>query len=70
MEYLNETRREVSSGQAAGDVIVGFEFGHQGAELLEVKGEKTAVLAISEELEGYKGPKCMVKGPQEQGLTL
>ena len=56
MEYLNKTRREVSFGQAAGDVVVGFEFGHQGDELLDPKGEKTAVLAISEDLEGYKGP--------------
>ena len=33
MEYLNETRREGSLGQAAGDVVVGFEFGHQGDKL-------------------------------------
>ena len=70
MEYFNETQREVSFGQAAGDVIVGFEFGHQGDELLDMKGEITAVLAIYEELEGYKGPKCVVKGPQEQGMML
>ena len=28
------------------------------------------VLAISEKLYGYKGPECVVKGPQEQGMTL
>ena len=28
------------------------------------------VSAISEKLYGYKGPKCVVKGPQEQGRTL
>ena len=48
MEYLNETQREVSFGQAAGDVIVGFEFGHQGDQLLGAKDENTGVLAISE----------------------
>ena len=40
MEYLNETWREGSFGQAAGDVVVGFEFGHQGDEQLDTKGEK------------------------------
>ena len=28
------------------------------------------VLDIFEELQGYKGPKCVVKGPQEQGMML
>ena len=40
MEYLNETQREGSLGQAVGDVVVGFEFGHQGDEQLGAKGEK------------------------------
>ena len=39
MEYLIEARREGSFGQAAGDVV-GFEFGHQGDEQLDAKGEK------------------------------
>ena len=42
MEYLNKTRREVIFGQAARDVIVGFEFGHQGDKLLSANGEKWA----------------------------
>ena len=50
MEYVNETRREGSFGQATGDVIVNFEFGHQGDKLLGANGEKTGVLALSEEL--------------------
>ena len=50
MENLNETGREGSFGQAARDVIVNFEFGHQGDELIGANSEKTGVLAISEEL--------------------
>ena len=50
MEYFEETGREGSFGKAAGDVIVGFVFGHQGDKLLDGKGENTGVLAISEEL--------------------
>ena len=50
MENLNKTGREGSFGQAARDVIVNFEFGHQGAKLLGANVEKTGVLALSEEL--------------------
>ena len=50
MEYVNETQREGSFGPAAGEVIVRFEFSHQGDELLGTKGEKMGVLAICEEL--------------------
>ena len=35
MEYSNKTQREGSFGQAAGDVIVGFEFSHQRDKLLD-----------------------------------
>ena len=50
MEYLSETQREWCSGQAAGDVVIIFEFGHQGDVLLDKNSEKTGILAISEEL--------------------
>ena len=48
LEYLDETWREGSSGQAAGDGVVFFGFGHQGAELLGVKGEKMGVFALND----------------------
>ena len=50
IEYLNETWREGSFGQAGGDVIVGSEFGHQGDNLLGQKRWKMGALAIFEEL--------------------
>ena len=34
MEYFEETGREGSFGKAAGDVIVGFVFGHQGGQAI------------------------------------
>ena len=42
MEYLNKAWREGSFGQAAGDVVVDFEFGHQGDKLSRANGEKWA----------------------------
>ena len=46
LEYLDETWREWSFGQAARNHVDDFGFGHQGAELLSAKGEKIGVLAI------------------------
>ena len=48
LEYLDETWREGSSGQAAGDGVVFFGFCHQGAELLGAKGGKMGVFALND----------------------
>ena len=56
LEYLDETWREWSFGQAARNLFVGFGFGHQGAEQLGAEGEKMGVLAVFEGFKGYKGP--------------
>ena len=45
---LDEIRREGTFGQAAQNSFVVFWFGHQGAELLSVKGGKIGVLAVFE----------------------
>ena len=49
-KYSNETQREGSFGQAQQEVVVISKFGHQGDELLDTKGGKTGVFAISEGL--------------------
>ena len=48
MEFLDETRREWTLGQAAQNDIARFGFGHQGAELLSAKDGKMGVLVIFE----------------------
>ena len=56
LEYLDETWREWSFGQAARNHVVVFGFGHQGAELLSAKGEKMGILAIFGGFKSIKGP--------------
>ena len=47
LEYLDETQREGSFGQATGDGVVFFGFCHQGAKLLGAKGEKMGFFAFN-----------------------
>ena len=67
MEYLNEARREGSFGQAAGDVVVGFEFGHQGDKQLDAKGEKWVFWLFLRNCKGTSGHNLCIRALKSRG---
>ena len=61
---LDENWQEGTFGQAARIDFVEIGFGHQGAELLSVKGGKMGVLAVFEGFYGCLGSKQVFKDPK------
>ena len=67
MEYLNEARREGTFGQAAGDVVVAFEFGHQGDEQLDAKGEKWVFWLFLRNCKATRGQNVWLRALRSRG---